>query len=319
MSFNIYTETRENINFLILKNNKTSEYVEIIPDLGGTVHKVCLDFGEGVKNILFSDIDSEIIKCKLHKGRILFPFNDLIPGGKYTFNNKEYQFDTSKRTDGNAKHGFIKFEKLKLINKEINSTNCSVKLCINITNGQFQGYPFDIFFSINYILYSNQLKLEFEIENKGKITAPIALGWHPYFTFDNSLINVFLKCNSKYYYEIDKNWLPIGKILECKNTQFDFSNGSKIKDIDIDNAFFVPDDGKVYLNRDNNSIEYYQDPKVFKFIQFFIPPDHNSIAIEPITAAANAFNKEELGLIKINPGEIINTYAEVEVQCLDFS
>ncbi|MFW6209687.1 MAG: hypothetical protein ACOC7X_13390, partial [Spirochaetota bacterium] len=42
--------------------------------------------------------------------------------------------------------------------------------------------------------------------------------------------------------------------------------------------------------------------ELFAYSQVFIPPTRSSIALEPISAATDAFNKPELGLRVLAPG-----------------
>ena len=39
-----------------------------------------------------ADSDEEILLNPLFRGRLLFPFNDRIPNGKYYFDGREYSF-----------------------------------------------------------------------------------------------------------------------------------------------------------------------------------------------------------------------------------
>lgn len=314
MAFSINTEKRSNINFLILKNDDTQEYMEIMPEIGGTVNKICLSIDNTPQNILLTDPDDEIIEYKLHKSRMLFPFNDIIPGGKYVYNGTEHQLDTSKRSDGNAKHGFIKFEGLDIVEQKTEANQCSVTLGLTMKEDQFMGYPFAVNLLITYILMEKKVRLEFKLENKGTQTAPVTLGWHPYFTFNNSLEEITLKADIPEYYELDADDMPTGTLIPCTGTDFDFTMGRTIADLNVDNAFVVPADGKVILTKGGNTIEYYQDPTVFKVTQLFIPPIKSAIAVEPLTAAANAFIKPDaLNLLEIKPGQVITTHAEVKV------
>ena len=56
----------------------------------------------------------------------------------------------------------------------------------------------------------------------------------------------------------------------------------------------------VDLGVDRIIIEQSTDP--FGFTQLFIPPARDSIAVEPVTAATDAFNRPELGLRRLEPG-----------------
>lgn len=314
MAFSIHCTTRENVEFLVMENETTKEYVEIIPDLGGTVHKICILVDGEIKNILLSDEDADIVEHNLYKARILFPFNDRIPDGKYSFDGMNYQLDINSPEDNSAIHGFLYNEQMDFIDKELEDDYCTATLKTRIKAGEFNGYPFDLSLIVKYIFTKDSLRLEFEMENYGDKACPAALGWHPYFTFNNSLTDTSLTCNAKKYCEFDESFLPTGKILDCENTDYDFNAGKEIADMQIDNAFLTPEDGMVLLQKGNTTIEYKQDTNVFKYIQFFIPPQQNAIAIEPITSCANSFNMPELGLLVMNPGDIVKTWITLTIK-----
>lgn len=323
MSFAIYPDSRNGIDFLILKNESNNEFIEIIPDLGATVNKLCLQINGKVRNILFCDDDNEILDNPLFRGRILFPFNDAIPAGIYQLNNKTYKLDVNIKRDEStfhdieadnlAIHGFIYNKKPETVLKECDREQCSVSFQFAIGKEQVTGYPFDIILTIKYILLEHELKLKFEAQNSGEVAAPLSFGWHPYFTFDNSIKNVVLKTASEKYVETDETHISTRRILDCKDSKFDFRNGKNISSLNIDNALTVPSDGYTYLFKDGQKITLHQDTKTFKYVQLYVPDDNKSIAVEPVTAATNSFNFHELGLRVLEPGEKIDTFASVRV------
>ncbi len=126
MNYSININKRNGITFYILQNESNGEYAEIIPDLGATVNKLCLFTGNKVKNILFCDEDNELHRNPLFRGRLLFPYNDAIPGGLYTFNNIQYAVDINSDVDNLAMHGFIYNKKFYTTEKECSEDNCSV-------------------------------------------------------------------------------------------------------------------------------------------------------------------------------------------------
>ena len=71
----------------------------------------------------------------------------------------------------------------------------------------------------------------------------------------------------------------------------------------MDIAFTASSEGKVFLENKTDKLEIFFDTDLFPFVQLFIPPGRKSIAIEPITAATNAFNIDGLGKIELKPGE----------------
>ncbi len=309
IKFAIQREKRKGITFLTLKNLTTKESVEVIPEHGGTVNKIFFLMNDGIENILFSDKDNEIKKNPLFRGRILFPFNDIIPGGKYNFNGREYGLKINDPKTNTAIHGFLYREKMEIVSEEIGEDSCS--LLLRREFGQVRGYPFPITLALKYTLKDSSIRLDFFIANSGSTPLPLALGWHPYFTFNNFPDDVVLKSDSEGYVEVDEDLLPTGKILSCRNTKFDFRNGKSLANFNIDNALKVPENGITVISQGKNRISIEQDTKIFKFIQLYIPDDHGAIAVEPISAATNSFNNSLPGLITLLPGEEVKTFAVI--------
>ncbi len=314
MSFKILKEIRNGIDFLILKNESNGEYAEIIPDKGATVNKLYLLFNDSVSNILYCDSDDEILDNPLFRGRILFPFNDAIPDGAYTYNEIPYTVDINEPNENLAIHGYVYNKKFDIISEECAEDACSVTLQYALTREQMKGYPFDVTLAVTYVLKAREFDVRFEIINSGSQTAPLTFGWHPYFTFDGSIDQAILKMDATHYLETDDIHIPTRRVLECKGSSFDFSDGKDITTLVIDNAVTAPSDGFIYLTKGNRKITLFQDTKFFKYVQIFSPDDSTAIAIEPVTAGANAFNCPELGLITLEPNERIDTFASVRVE-----
>lgn len=314
MSFEIKTINRDNIEFIQLINNKNNELVEIIPSIGGAVNRIKLDLGDGAKDILRYDSDKELkedlVANAWFRGRILFPFNDMIPDGKYKFNGKEHQLYINIKDENFALHGFQYTKNSITISTDSDDLKATVILTY-LTDGTDEGYPFKTNLQITYTLSVEGLKLNFKITNESDEDIPLALGWHPYYKLSGKSNNWILKMSSESLVEVDKDLVPTGNKLPCKGSQYDFSNGKAIEDSEIDLALSVPADGKFELTDGTRTLRVQQDPKYFKYIQMYTPDDRESIAIEPVTAATNSFNFHNLGLITLKPNEKIDTFVSV--------
>lgn len=72
--------------------------------------------------------------------------------------------------------------------------------------------------------------------------------------------------------------------------------------------------GFVYDKEQNIKIEPWQEkgPNKYNYLQLYIPPDRNSIAIEPMTCNIDAFNNHN-GLITLQPKESFDAKYGVRV------
>ena len=197
-------EKNKNISFLKLINPDTGESIVFSPTLGGTI--ISLTLGIGLHQIMESDSDDELQENPLFRGRLLFPFNDRIPDGVYTFHGKTYQLPKNCSDDGSAIHGFIYDKKVTIL--EQRETQAS--LFWRTGKDQLPGYPFDMSLKTEIKLHNGGVTLSFTVKNQGDIPAPYALGWHSYFKTDSTST---LCAEYPYYFKTDEYFLPVGNGL----------------------------------------------------------------------------------------------------------
>lgn len=270
--------------------------VKIIKSLGGTVYTLKL---EG-KDVLFGDPENELTKNELFRGRLLFPFNDRIPEGRYSFQGGEYQFPLN--CDGkDSIHGLIYNRDMELISQD-DEVNPILVLKTTINKGEFPGYPFDITFTVKYTLTNSDFTMDFTIENPGSVDAPYALGWHPYFTFNKNIKSANLTFGSQEYYDVNEELYYEGNHYSVKGGDLDFTEGKTIGDRELDIAVSLSDKGEFALNDGDDSIYCSFTKSLFPALQLFIPDDRLSFAVEPISAPSDTFNYPETGLKILKPG-----------------
>lgn len=291
----------KNITFLTLINPETKESLVLLPSMGGTI--ISFTLGPDLHQILENDTNDELLDNPLFRGRFLFPFNDRIPDGKYVFKGKEYQLAINCSEDKSAIHGFI-------YNKEVSilkHTETEAVFYWRTGKDQIQGYPFDISLKTEIKLHNGGVKISFTVLNEGTIPAPYALGWHSY--FKTNPVST-LQAEYPYYFEIDDNFLAIGNGIPATGSKFDFKKGASFSDLFIDHSFKVPENGTTILRNRDYSIKIEQ--KNFEYTQLFIPPDKQSIAIEPISSKPNSFNSNEV--LVLLPGEKYSASIRIDIK-----
>lgn len=312
MAFEINRTNDGHADVVELKNIQTEESVVIVPDMGGTVNQITLkDFG-GLRELLKVD-EKHYTDNHSYRGRLLFPFNDRIPEAFYEWFGKEYQLKSNCASDGSAIHGLIYDQKMTVVNESADENSAQMTLSFEILPDQFEGYPFQVFFQVQYLLTEEGFKMNFKIENTGKDVAPVALGWHPYFKIGDNLMDHNLYMNSNSYVAVDRDLIPTGDIPSVDDTELDFRRGGSLEEVELDHALTAPMDQETVLKYEDRSVVIQQDTKFFEYVQCYIPRNRQSIAIEPVSAATDSFNREELGRTDLIPGEIINTWCSVSV------
>lgn len=279
-------------------------YADVIPELGAMVVQIGLLDKEGeIRTILHSDSRDEFEKNPWFRGRILFPFNDRIPEGRYSYKGQNYQLPINSEEDGSAIHGLVYNRSFRELSMDLQDDCGEVTFVYTIDKKDFSYYPFSVELKVTYKLTERMFSVRYTIESHDNDTVPVALGWHPYFSFNQKVDSLLLQAGSGSYIAVDKELNPTGDILSASGSSLNFSKPRYIGDQELDLAFVAREKGKSLLSDGNHLLNIYFDSDLFTFVQLFIPPDRKSIAIEPITSATNSFNMPELGLIDLEPGE----------------
>ncbi len=225
-----------------------------------------------------------------YKSALLAPFPNRLQDGKFTFEGKTYQFPINDTNTQNALHGFIYDKPF-----EIEEIHCLAdEACISLVyhyNGHLSYYPFSFRMRVEYTIKSNHVfEVALEITNLETFPIPIGMGWHPYFKLSTSIVNdLKLQLPPLHQLEIDDRMLPTGE-LQLYSA---FDMPKEIGLTKLDTGFkYEKEKGRIelFLQDQNYRLKYWQEAVPFDYIQLFIPDGRASIAIEPMSCAADAFN-----------------------------
>ena len=248
------------------------------------------------------------------EGDVLIPFPGRVAGGSYSFAGMAYQMDKNDKEGPNAIHGFLRHTLWDIAAQAADSVTFTATLAADA----HPGYPFALSVSLTYALSETGLATEFEIENTGDRPAPVAAGFHPYFTVGSALIDgdtlgvPFASC-----LEFDDALIPTGKVLPVDGTRFDFRQPRVLGDTVLNVCYLHPirdPDGLLRIRLSNSTAQtaltVWMDT-AFDYIVLYsgdpLPESHRrkSLAIEPMTCGADAFNHAEWGLTTLVPGETL--------------
>jgi aldose 1-epimerase len=297
--FNVKKEKIEQFTKIILINSITKEYISIIPDFGANVNEIILF----KNNKLFSILDgyqtySEVIKNKGSKGAKLVPFPNRINSGSYIFNNNKYQLPINFLSQGHAIHGLIYNKKFNI--KKISTTKTKAYVILEYNyKKEISGYPFSFKLKIKYSLDTKGFNVETTIKNTDSTNIPVGDGWHPYFKIGNNVEDLFLKLPTNKKITVNKRMIPTGKYSKYNK----FDSLTKIGKTNFDTGFVINKNNAstvIYSSKQDISLNVWQNN--YNYLQVFIPPLRNSIAIEPMSCNTDAFNNKK-GLIILKPKE----------------
>lgn len=312
MAFEIKKYNDGHYDVVELFNTTTEESVVIVPGLGGTVNQITLKDHLGLREVLKVD-NNHYTDNHSYRGRLLFPFNDRIPEAFYEWYGKEYELKNNS-SDGSAIHGLIYDQEMKFVSEDIGDQFAKHTLSYEILPDQFEGYPFQVSIQVEYLLSEEGFRMNFTLKNTGKDVAPMALGWHPYFKIGENLEDHDIYMNSNSYVAVDRDLIPTGEIPSVDDTELDFRRGGALERVDLDHALTAPMDQETVLKFEDQRVVIKQDTNFFQYVQCYIPPDRQSVAIEPVSGATDSFNREDLGRTDMIPGEEIKTWCSVGVR-----
>lgn len=274
--------------FISIKNSNESSYAKIYLNLGASLQILKLN-----EKIIIEDLHP-LTYNNTYASSILFPFVNRIKDGAYTFEGKTFKFEINEIDRNNAIHGLVYNKTFRVIDENISEDFASVKLLYTEEN-ESKGFPYTYTFQIEYILKNDGLDINVEVTNTDTKTLPFNIGWHPYF-YSSSLFNSSLKfdCNKKTTF----NERCITDNVVDNNV--DSNNGFKIENKMLDDCYFL-NSGKTLFTTPDYKLEINANSKE-NFLQIYMPPRPNTVAIEPTTGVSDSFNNK-IGLQTLGPNE----------------
>jgi aldose 1-epimerase len=242
-------------------------------------------------------------------GIVLAPWPNRIRDGAWTQNGVTRQLWLTEPARRNAIHGLLRYSPYR----EVSHGESDVTLAATVFPQA--GYPFQLATTVTYALVADGLSVTHTITNRGAETAPVALGTHPYLKIgDVPTGDLVLRLAADTHIDVDDRLNPVGE-SSVAGTRFDLRHGVKIGDLDLDDGFgqvtvtdgrgehslTAPDGRQVILWGDEN-MRYTQvfTPRIFPVWNPAVSSDAGganpvpvrgqAVAIEPMTAPADAFN-----------------------------
>ncbi|MDB5222762.1 MAG: Aldose 1-epimerase [Chitinophagaceae bacterium] len=302
--FSIDTKTENGFDKIILKDESNGTFAEIIPSCSAILHAFTI-MHDGELNVIESYENAEDFKknvtSKGFLGTKLSPFVCRINKGKYRFEGKEFTIE--KYYDrNNALHGMLYDQPFKAFGHQSNENSAAVSM-IHEYRATDPGYPFNYDCIVTYELEKhNRLNVFTQVVNKDPGSIPVQDGWHPYFKLDAKIDDLKLQFRSFEMVEFNEELIPTGKLIPYK----EFDTLKELGNTSLDNCFTLnfSEGQPICLLQDPGKkigIEIHADES-YPYLQFYTPPHRNSIAIENISGAPDAFNNG-MGLKTLSPGE----------------
>ena len=302
--FSVTITSEGDASKVVLKDTATSTMAEIIPSCGAILHAFAVQHNGRSLNVIdgYDNIEDFKNNCtsKGFKSCKLSPFVCRLKNGWYPFGQSTYHIHKFYLGE-NALHGLLYDAVFVVTDQYADATKASVTMKHEY-RAEDMGYPFNYDCIVTYELTEgNSLSINTEIINKDEGIIPICDGWHPYFTLGGKIDDLQLEFQSKSMLEFDEQLIPTGKALPYQ----EFGALKKIGEQSFDNCFVLDQTEcqPLCVLRDiAQKIQIEIHPgKAYPYLQIYTPDLRNSIAIENLSSAPDAFNNG-MGLMTLAPG-----------------
>ena len=277
----------------------------------GEIRATITAVAAGIRSLSINGIDlvpsyAEDRTPPMGAGIVLAPWPNRIRDGRWSHDGTEHQLAITEPARSNAIHGLLRYTEYKPIARERDSVTLAATIYPQL------GYPFLLGTAVHYELVADGLKVTHFVENLGAEAAPVALGSHPYLKIGGVPTgDLVLRLDASSHIEVDERLLPTGEV-PVEGSEWDFREGQRVGGIDLDDAFgeVAGQDGQVLHSLtapDGRSVSIWADDE-FEYVQVFTTREFPgeggdvAIAVEPMTAPAEAFNSGR-GLKWLDPGE----------------
>ena len=277
----------------------------------GEIRATVTAVAAGIRSLSINGIDlvptySEDRTPPMGAGIVLAPWPNRIRDGRWSHDGTVHQLAITEPDRSNAIHGLLRYTEYKPIARERDSITLAATIYPQL------GYPFLLGTAVHYELVADGLKVTHFVENLGADAAPVALGSHPYLKIGGvPTADLVLRLDAGSHIEVDERLLPTGEV-PVDGTEWDFREGQLIGGLDLDDAFgeVASADGHVLHSLtapDGRSVSIWADDE-FEYVQVYTSRQFRgedgdvAIAVEPMTAPAEAFNSGR-GLKWLDPGE----------------
>jgi len=232
------------------------------------------------------------------KGSFLSPFTCRMNRGNYSFNGKPYHVNKFY-LEPHAIHGLVYDAVYTVKDSFAHDTKASVTLEY-IYTGADAGYPFPFTITHQWELTTgNRIAVTTTVHHTNPEAIPYAQGWHPYFSLGGPVDEYVLQFNSDTMLEFDDTLLPTGNRIADTS----FIEGKSLQGVFLDNCFeLLPASAQPACVLSSADLRLTIIPDAsYPYLQIYTPPHRNSIAIENLSGAPDAFNNG-IGLQLIEPG-----------------
>lgn len=231
------------------------------------------------------------------RGQLLMPWPNRIEDGQYSFGGDDHQLALTEPSRHNASHGLARWAAWTLEEHTANSVSFVLRLMAQ------KGYPWTVDLHVLHDLSADGLTVTQTATNMTSSPAPYACGAHPYLSAGDGPVDdweLTLPAARRSLVSPDR-LLPVGSEA-VDGTDHDFRVSRPIRSTVLNDAFTDLErdrDGhaEVVVQGPERGLAMWVDENI-RWLQVYTADDagttaRRSLAVEPMTAQANAFRTGE--------------------------
>lgn len=236
------------------------------------------------------------------RGQLLMPWPNRIRDGKYSFGGRDLQLALTEPKRSNASHGLGRWAAWTLEEHTANSVSLVYRVMAQT------GYPWAVDLHVLYDLGADGLTVTQTATNLSSEAAPYACGAHPYLAVGTGIDHLELTLPAGTRTLTDDRLIPTETVPV--DDAHDFRAGKPIGSVVLDETYgdLTREDGLATTTlrdpRDGHGVALWVDEKIPWLLLYsaddVLGKERRSLAVEPMTAPANAFNSG-VDLVTLSP------------------
>ena len=210
--------------------NNTNGMSVTLLNYGGIIKEINVTNTQGrvVSCVQTFDTLQEYIDDPSYRGAIVGRYANRIGKGTFTLNGEQYQLDKNGG-EHNLHGGLAGFHK-KVWQANVQELSDSASVIFNLTSPDGEGgFPGNVEVYATYTL-NNDNELSLELSATTDKETPLSFTQHAYFTLseDAKVGKTLLYIDAETVTDADDTLLPTGKLVEVRDTPFDFLTSTAI-------------------------------------------------------------------------------------------
>lgn len=237
------------------------------------------------------------------RGQLLMPWPNRIRDGRFSFGGRDLQLALTEPKRGHASHGLARWATWTVEEHTAHSVSLVLRIMAQT------GYPWSVDLHVLYDLSADGLTVTQSATNLAGEPAPYACGAHPYLSVGSGPVDRWeLTLPAATRVLADDRLIPVGTEA-VEGTPYDFQMARPVLGTRFDHAFTdlardASGRATVVVSGEDRAVALWVDERIGWLMVFSADdvPDtgRRSLAVEPMTAPANAFNTGE-GLVSLAP------------------